>query len=84
MKHVSNDGVSPLKILQNEIENDLKSKLYVPEKSTNPDKLIIAARESLNSKDRYEHNGCYYVKGVNWILKLLNQIWQGRSDSWIH
>ena len=57
MKHVSPDGLSPLKALQNEIENDLKSKLYVPEKLTNPDKLIIAARESLNSKDRYEHNG---------------------------
>ena len=57
IKHVSDDGLSPLKNLQNEIENDLKSKLSVPEKLTNPDKLIIAARESLNSKDRYEHNG---------------------------
>jgi len=57
MKYVSADGLSPVKILQNEIENDLKSKLSVPEKLTNPDKLIIAARESLNSKDRYVHNG---------------------------
>ena len=57
MKHVSADGLSPLKTLQNEIENTLKSILTVPEKLTNPDKLIVAARESLNSKDRYEHNG---------------------------
>ena len=62
MKHVSADGLSPLKTLQNEIENDLKSKLSVPEKLNNPDKLIIVARESLNSKDRYEHNGLVSCK----------------------
>lgn len=31
--------------------------MSVPEKLINPDKLIIAARENLNAKGRYEHNG---------------------------
>ncbi len=48
---------SPSKILQHQIEQDMKPSLSVPEKLSNPDKLIVAARESLNKKDRYEHNG---------------------------
>lgn len=57
MNPISRGGISPAKILQNEIEDVLKSKLSVPEKLTNPDRLIIAARESLNARGRYEHNG---------------------------
>lgn len=48
---------SPSKILQQQIEQEMKPALSVPEKLSNPDKLIVAARESLNKKDRYEHNG---------------------------
>lgn len=47
----------PSKILQQQIEQEMKPALSVPEKLSNPDKLIVAARESLNKKDRYEHNG---------------------------
>ena len=48
---------SPSKTLQQQIEQEMKPALSVPEKLCNPDKLIVAARESLNKKDRYEHNG---------------------------
>ena len=57
MNPISRGGISPAKILQKEIENVLKFILAVPKKLTNPDKLIVAARESLNSRGRYEHNG---------------------------
>lgn len=48
---------SPSKILQQQIEKEMQPALSVPEKLSKPDVLIIAARESLNRKDRYEHNG---------------------------
>lgn len=48
---------SASKILQQQIEQEMKPALSVPEKLSNPDKLIVTARESLNRKDRYEHNG---------------------------
>ncbi|HMT74374.1 MAG TPA: hypothetical protein PKA77_09910 [Chitinophagaceae bacterium] len=48
---------SPSKILQQQIEKEMQPTLSVPEKLSKPDELIIAARESLNRKDRYEHNG---------------------------
>lgn len=51
------DTQSVLKTKQVEIEGDLKTKLVVPDKLTNPDKLIIAARESLNRKDFYMDRG---------------------------
>ena len=53
------DGLSHLKTLQKEIETDLKSKLIVPEKLTNPDKLIVAAKNSLMSQkpDNYLYKG---------------------------
>jgi hypothetical protein len=50
-------GESPLSVLKHQIENDSSLKLTVPDKLTNPDKLIIAARESLNRKDSYAHHG---------------------------
>lgn len=50
-------GESPLSVLKHQIENDASLKLTVPDKLTNPDKLIIAARESLNRKDSYAHHG---------------------------
>lgn len=49
--------LSPLKIQQLEIEKHLDTKLIVPQKLSNPDKLIIAAREELTRKDKYEDNG---------------------------
>jgi len=58
----SASNLSPLKFLQREIEANLKPYLKVPEKLSNPDKLIIATREGLNRNERYEHNGiisCY-------------------------
>lgn len=45
------------KELQLTIEKDLKSLLIVPEKLTSPHQLIVAARDSLNKRDRWEHNG---------------------------
>lgn len=48
---------SPSKILQQQIEQEMQPVLSVPEKLSKPDELIVAARESLNKKDRYEHNG---------------------------
>ena len=53
------DGLSLLKTLQKEIETDLKSKLIVPEKLINPDKLIVAAKNSLMSQkpDNYLYKG---------------------------
>lgn len=53
-------GESPLSVLKHQIEKDASLKLTVPDKLTNPDKLIIAARESLNRKDSYPHNGLIY------------------------
>lgn len=48
---------SPSKILQAKIETEMTSVLSVPDRLNNPDKLIIAAKESLNRRDQYEHNG---------------------------
>lgn len=48
---------SNLKTLQLEIEKQLNSKLIVPDRLTNPDKLIITAKETLTEKDRYVNNG---------------------------
>ena len=60
MNPIFRGGISPAKILQTEIEDVLKSTLSVPDKLTNPDKLIVAARESLNSRGRYENNGLVF------------------------
>ncbi|MFT3845774.1 MAG: hypothetical protein QM725_12030 [Lacibacter sp.] len=48
---------SPSKILQKKIETEMTSVLSVPDRLSNPDKLIVVAKESLNKRDRYEHNG---------------------------
>lgn len=51
-------GTSPLEILRNKIEKDTRLSLKVPLKLTDPDKLIVAARDSLNSKAHKDyHNG---------------------------
>lgn len=49
--------LSPLSILKAEIEEQLKSKLNVPDKLSNPDKLIISARDRFNTKDTYRDKG---------------------------
>ena len=41
---------SQLSVLQKEIENDSRLILPVPEKLVNPDKLVVAAKESLDKK----------------------------------
>ncbi|MCX2741449.1 hypothetical protein [Pontibacter anaerobius] len=43
---------SPIVLLQLEIENELKSLIHVPAKLTNPDTLITAARENIESNNR--------------------------------
>jgi hypothetical protein len=48
---------SNLKTLQLEIEKQLNSILVVPDRLTNPDKLIVIAKETLTEKDRYVNNG---------------------------
>jgi hypothetical protein len=49
--------LSPLKLLQKEIEEQLKSILIVPDRLTKPDKLIISAKERLNSADNHFYKG---------------------------
>lgn len=49
--------LSPLKVLQKEIEEKLKDILIVPDRLTKPDKLIISAKERLNSKDNRMYKG---------------------------
>ena len=49
--------LSPLSILKAEIEEQLKSKLNVPDKLSNLDKLIISARNKFNTKDTYKDKG---------------------------
>ena len=46
---------SPLVIRQKEIEKDPRLSLVVPSKLTNPDKLIIAARDILDNKGRKDY-----------------------------
>ncbi len=49
---------SPLTILQKEIENHLQSILNVPEKLTNPDRLIVEAKEKLlKSNEDWQYKG---------------------------
>ena len=49
--------LSPKGILMLEIEEQLKSKLNVPDKLSNPDNLIIAVKEKLNTKDIHSDKG---------------------------
>ncbi|MBK9330316.1 MAG: hypothetical protein IPM95_13665 [Sphingobacteriales bacterium] len=49
--------LSPVKMLQKEIEEQLKNILVVPDRLTKPDKLIISARERLNSTDNRIYKG---------------------------
>lgn len=48
---------SPTNVLQKKIENEMTSVLSVPDRLSNPDKLIVTAKESLNRRDQYENNG---------------------------
>ena len=51
--------LTPLKLLQKEIEDQLKSKLVVPDRLTNPDKLVIATKNDLTSQkpDTWQYKG---------------------------
>lgn len=54
-KTIISNNHSSVKNLQKEIEKNLS--LTVPSKLSSPHKLIIAARDNLNRKDRYVNNG---------------------------
>jgi|GraSoiStandDraft_1057264.scaffolds.fasta_scaffold17632_2 hypothetical protein len=54
---LSRSEISPIKKLQNEIEYNLNQYLQVPEKLTKPDKLVIAARESIAKNKWHQSNG---------------------------
>ncbi len=59
-ENTSDPNLSPqrqAKLKKSEIENSQADLLVVPERLSSPDKLIIAARENLNRKDQYLHNG---------------------------
>ncbi len=64
---VTNNKRQQLKTLQKEIEQDSNLEIKVPDKLTNPDKLIIAARDHLTRKDRYLHDGLARCLGNNLI-----------------
>jgi hypothetical protein len=54
--------LSPVAIRQQEIENDSKLTLIVPDKLAKPDELIISAKESLTQKRPHGlHNGLVYT-----------------------
>lgn len=65
--------LSPLQIQQLEIEKHLDTKLIVPQKLSNPDKLIIAAREELTRKDKYVDNGLVSCRYENLDIKISKQ-----------
>src|SRR4051812_16604862 len=48
---------SSASVLQAEIESHLGSKLKVPDKLIEPEKLVVAGGERLNRKDQYVNNG---------------------------
>jgi hypothetical protein len=53
---------SHLSGLQNQIENDASLSILVPDRLSNPDKLIIAARDSITRKDIYVHDGIVWTE----------------------
>jgi hypothetical protein len=53
--------LSPLKVLQKEIEDQLGDKLEVPERLNNPDKAIIATKEIVSGKFKYSDKEYYDV-----------------------
>lgn len=53
----STTSLSPLLELQRSIENDKSLSLIVPDRLTNPDKMIIDAKETLTAKRDYIHQG---------------------------
>lgn len=65
--------LSPLKAQQLEIENHLQAKLMVPDKLTNPDKLVIAARDELTRKDKYEDKGLVSCRYEGLDIKVSKQ-----------
>ena len=65
----SNKGFpSPIVALEQEIEKEQKLLLIVPDRLTNPDKLIIVAKESLNSKKPYS-----FGKNNSGFLQTIDQ-----------
>ena len=62
--------LSPLKVLQKEIEEKLKDILIVPDRLTKPDKLIISAKERLNSADNHFYKGLISSSYQNLDIKV--------------
>jgi hypothetical protein len=50
-------SLSPLSELQKSIENDRSLSLIVPDRLSNPDKMIMEAKETLTAKRNYIHQG---------------------------
>ncbi|HUM50618.1 MAG TPA: hypothetical protein PK431_02345 [Chitinophagales bacterium] len=65
--------LSPLKTQQLEIENHLQAKLILPQKLSNPDKLIIAAKDELTRKDKYVDNGLVSCRYEGLDIKVSKQ-----------
>ncbi len=62
--------LSPRSILQKNIEVDQELFLNVPDKLTNPDKLIIAARESLKEREKWLDNGLVNTRSEGLSIKV--------------
>lgn len=62
--------LSPLKVLQKEIENQLKDKLVVTERLTNPDKLIQSTKDNFNGKFKYTDINYYQKRNQTLNIKV--------------
>jgi hypothetical protein len=62
--------LSPLKALQKEIENQLKDKLVVTERLTNPDKLIQSTKDNFNGKFKYTDSDYYQKRSQTLNIKV--------------
>lgn len=67
--------LSPAKILQQEIENELGSQLTVPARLSKPDELIIAAKNSLlaNNEDRFNYIGIVHTDRDHLKIKVTKE-----------
>ena len=70
---------SPLAIRQKEIEDDSRLILAVPLKLTDPDKLIISARDSLNNKTHKDYSTGMLHTGKNEVNIKVSSEFVGRA-----
>jgi len=62
--------LSPVKMLQKEIENNKVLPIVVSDKLINPDLLVLKARESLTAKDRYRDHGLVSCRSDELSIKV--------------